>query len=63
MGKKMKAVRRVVTGNDGQGKSTITWEGEAPARHESKFPGRGVTDYWVWNKTPQPLNGCQLVAR
>ena len=59
MSKKMKAVRRVVTGNDAQGKSLISWDGEAPARHESKFPGRGVTDYWVWNKTPQPSNGAE----
>lgn len=59
MAKKMKAVRRVVTGNDAKGKSIISWDGEAPARHESKFPGRGVTDYWVWNQTPQPLNGVE----
>ncbi len=57
MAKKMKAVRRVITGVDAQGKSIVSWDGEAPGRHESKFPGRGVTDYWVWNQTPQPLNG------
>ncbi|MBU3615256.1 hypothetical protein ICN46_10130 [Polynucleobacter sp. Latsch14-2] len=57
MAKKMKAVRRVVTGNDAQGKSIVSWDGDAPARHEGAVPGRGVTDYWVWNKTPQPLNG------
>jgi uncharacterized cupin superfamily protein len=58
MAKKMKAVRRVVTGNDAQGKSVVSWDGDAPARHEGAVPGRGVTDYWVWNKTPQPLNGA-----
>ena len=44
MAKKMKAVRRVVTGNDAQGKSIVSWDGDAPARHEGAVPGRGVTD-------------------
>ena len=59
MPKKMKAIKRVVTGNDEQGKSLVSWEGDAPSRHESKVPGRGVTDYWVWRQTPQPLNGIE----
>lgn len=59
MTKKMKVLRRVVTGNDSQGKSIIFWDGEALARHDSKFPGRGVTNYWVWNTTPQPLNSSE----
>ncbi|MEI7530433.1 MAG: hypothetical protein WCK52_00730 [Betaproteobacteria bacterium] len=57
MAKHMKPIRRVITGTDQQGKSIVNWEGIAPAVHESSFPGRGVTDFWVWNKSPQPLNG------
>ena len=59
MTKKMKAVKRVVTGNDAQGKSIVCWDGDAPSRHESKVPGRGVTDYWVWRQTPQPINSTE----
>lgn len=57
MTRKMKDIHRVITGSDSQGKSVVTWEGSAPGKHESHFPGRGHTDFWVWRETPQPLNG------
>src|SRR3954463_8900478 len=50
--------RRVVTGNDANGKSTVAWDGAAPAMHEIAPPsGRGHIDFWVWNESPAPLNG------
>ena len=55
----MKTIRRIVTGNDRQGRSRITWDGLAPGGHESEFPGRGHTDFWVWRQTPQPLDGSE----
>ncbi len=53
----MKPIRRVVTGNDAQGKSKVVWDGPAPDVHESNLPGRGHTNIWVWDRTPAPLCG------
>lgn len=52
----MKPIRRVVTGNDEQGKSRVVWDGPAPDVHAAA-PGRGHTDLWVWYETPPPLSG------
>src|ERR1041385_7937441 len=52
-------IRRVVTGNDERGRSRVIWDGPAPGTHESKFPGRGHTDFWVWRETPLPLDGAE----
>jgi uncharacterized cupin superfamily protein len=52
-------IRRVVTGNDAQGRSRVAWDGPAPNAHEASFgSGRGHTDIWVWNETPLPLAGA-----
>lgn len=54
----LKAMRRVITGLDAQGRSVVTHEGQAPGQHENaSFKGRGFTDFWVWRKTPQPIRG------
>jgi len=51
-------IRRVVTGNDAQGRSKVVWDGPAPNSHESSpGSGRGHTDIWVWEETPLPING------
>jgi len=60
-------IRRVITGNDEQGRSGIVWDGPAPGTHEAQLPGvlgeaakakgRGHTDFWVWRETPAPLDG------
>ena len=51
-------IRRVVTGNDAQGRSKVVWDGPAPNSHESSpGSGRGHTDIWVWYETPLPING------
>ena len=47
----MKPIRRVVAGNDAQGRSTVLLDGIAPNEHESSLPGRGHTDFWVWDST------------
>ncbi len=52
-------IRRVVTGTDAQGRSTVTWDGPAPNTHEASLgSGRGHTDIWVWHETPLPINGA-----
>lgn len=54
----LKPLRRVVTGNDGRGRSKVVWDGPAPNAHESSMgSGRGHTDLWVWNESPAPLSG------
>jgi quercetin dioxygenase-like cupin family protein len=54
----LKPIRRVVTGNDEQGRSKVFWDGPAPAMHEASMgSGRGHIDFWVWNKSPAPLSG------
>lgn len=53
----LKPLRRVVTGNDGQGKSKVMWDGSAPNAHTTDIPGRGHTDLWVWNESPALLLG------
>jgi quercetin dioxygenase-like cupin family protein len=50
-------IRRVVTGNDAQGRSTVVWDGPSPGTHEINFNARGHTDFWVWRETPPPLDG------
>ena len=52
----VKPIRRVVTGNDANGKSRVVWDGPAPAVHEASMgAGRGHIDFWVWNESPAPL--------
>src|SRR6185295_10573697 len=57
-------IRRVVTGNDGEGRSKVVWDGPSPGVHEAQLPGatgniagRGHTDFWVWRETPALLDG------
>lgn len=51
-------IRRVVTGDDAQGRSRIIWDGPAPGTHET-FDGYGHTELWVWGRTPPPLDGTE----
>jgi len=54
----IKPIRRVVTGNDENGRSKGFWDGPAPNSHEASMgSGRGHIDFWVWNDTPAPLSG------
>lgn len=54
----LKPIRRVVTGNDANGKSKVVWDGPAPDQHPGAIPGSGWIDFWVWNETPSPLSGA-----
>lgn len=54
----LKPIRRVVTGNDSNGKSKVVWDGPAPASHEASMgANRGHIDFWVWNDPIPALNG------
>lgn len=51
-------IRRVVTGNDERGNSTVVWDGPAPSVHEGSMgAGRTHIDFWVWNESPVTLSG------
>lgn len=51
-------IRRVVTGNDAQGRSTVSWDGPAPGTHETApGSGRGYSNLWVYETCPAPLSG------
>ena len=60
-------IRRIVTGNDDQGRSKVVWDGPSPGAHEAQLPGaqdkpikgRGHTDFWVWRETPAALDGAE----
>lgn len=53
----LKPIRRVVTGNDAQGRSRVVWDGPAPNAHEAPpGSGRGHTDLWVYDTYPAPLS-------
>lgn len=52
----LKPIRRVVTGNDAKGRSTVVWDGPSPGAHEAApGAGRGHTNFWVWNSSPPSL--------
>lgn len=54
----LKPIRRVVTGNDGRGKSKVVWDGPAPNMHPATTGlGGGHIDFWVWNEPAAPLSG------
>ena len=47
MARALKPIRRVVTGDDENGKSRVVWDGPAPAMHEASMgSGRGHIDFW-----------------
>lgn len=56
MAEGLKPIRRVVTGNDEQGRSRVVWDGPAP-NVVPTLPGRGVTNLWVYYEVPAPLSG------
>ncbi len=54
----MTPIRRIVTGNDANGRSKIVSDGPAPNAKESALGTRtNNTNLWVWAKTPLPLSG------
>ena len=53
----LKPIRRLVAGNDSQGRSVVLFDGSAPNAHPSPMDGCGHTDLWVWNDSPMDLAG------
>jgi hypothetical protein len=56
----LKPIRRVVTGNDAQGRSRVLYDGPAPnVNPPSTNPPRfsGMTDVWVFKECPAPITG------
>jgi len=54
----IKPGRRVVTGNDAQGRSRVLFDSAAPGVKASAFKkGTGMTDIWTFDTCPAPLSG------
>jgi hypothetical protein len=57
MAEGIKPVRRVVTGNDAQGRSRVVYDGPAPGVKANTFKkGTGMTDIWQFDTCPAPLS-------
>ena len=56
-------IRRVVTGNDKNGKSVFIWDDNATAVKEMEsMPGLALTDLWQTNSSPANNNGNKDVT-
>ena len=54
----IRPVRRVVTGNDAQGRSRVLIDGPAPGVKANTFKkGTGMTDIWLWEECPAQISG------
>src|SRR5688572_8501593 len=58
MAEGIKPIRRVVTGNDSNGRSRVLYDSAAPRVKASAFKkGTGMTDIWMFDSSPAPLSG------
>ena len=56
-----KPIRRVVTGNDAQGRSRVLFDSAAPNVNPGAIVrGTCMTDIWVYRHSPAPISGCLL---
>ena len=54
----LKPIRRIVTGNDAQGRSRVLFDGPAPNVNPSAVAASAaMTDLWVWDRCPAPISG------
>jgi hypothetical protein len=54
----MKPIRRIVTGEDAQGRSLVLWDSAAPNVNVGKIAASaGMTDVWVFKDCPVPVTG------
>src|ERR1044072_5437533 len=54
----LKPIRRVVTGNDAQGRSRVLFDGPAPNVNPGAVAASAaMTDLWVWDRCPAPISG------
>ena len=59
----LKPIRRVVTGNDADGKSRVLWDSAAPNANPGAIrPGTGMTDVWVYQECPAPSSGGETTT-
>ncbi len=52
----LKPIRRVVTGNDAQGRSRVLWDSAAPNANPQPGKPAGMTDVWVYPTCPVDLS-------
>ena len=58
MANEIKPIRRVVTGNDAQGRSCVLYDSAAPNVNANAFKkGTGMTDIWVFHGCPAVISG------
>ncbi len=58
MTSKLTPIRRVVTGNDAQGRSRVLFDSAAPnIRENANKKGTGMTEIWVFHACPAPIAG------
>ena len=58
MAEGIKPIRRVVTGNDRQGRSRVLFDSAAPNVNANAFKkGTAMTDIWVFHGCPAPFSG------
>jgi naringenin degradation protein FdeH len=58
MAEGIKPIRRVVTGNDEQGRSRVLFDSAAPNVNANAFKkGTGMTDIWVFHHCPAVISG------
>ena len=54
----VKPIRRVVTGNDAQGRSKVLFDSAGPnVNHNAFKKGTGMTDIWVFHECPAIISG------
>jgi mannose-6-phosphate isomerase-like protein (cupin superfamily) len=54
----LRPIRRVVTGNDAQGRSRVLYDSAAPNAHpQQDNPGVGMTELWVFKSCPAQVSG------
>jgi len=54
----LKPIRRVVTGNDAQGRSCVLYDSAAPNVNPGAVTASaGMTDVWVYKTSPAPISG------
>lgn len=58
MANEIKPIRRVVTGNDSNGRSRVLFDSDAPNVNPGPIrPGTCMTDVWVYETCPVPITG------
>jgi hypothetical protein len=58
MADELKPIRRVVTGNDAQGRSCVLFDSAAPNVNPGAISkGTCMTDVWVYQNLPAPISG------